>query len=76
MSGVHAPPPSTAVAAAPPACRNCARFDGGRGELERATPGFAILGSGYAALHAGDGICRRHARYVAADAVCTDFEAG
>jgi len=60
-------------AGAASACRRCGHFEDGRTAFERAAPGMAALASGFAALHAGDGLCRRWERYVAGEACCTDF---
>jgi hypothetical protein len=71
MPAVSAPRASPADAAR--ACRGCAHFESARAGFERAAPGMAALASGFAALHADDGLCRRHARYVAGDASCAQF---
>ena len=61
-------------APAPLACRGCRHFRGEAQELEARLPGLSALSSAYAAVRAGDGLCLRHERYVAASSHCPDHE--
>jgi len=53
-----------------PACGNCRHFNAEPAVLERALPGLAALSSAFASVRAEDGLCARHARYVAASSIC------
>jgi hypothetical protein len=53
-----------------PMCRNCRNFTDSAAAVEAAMPGLSSLGSAYAAVRLGDGICGVHERYVAAACVC------
>ncbi len=56
-----------------PCCRYCAYFRSEPKEIEAEIPGLRVLGSGYASVRAGDGLCRRHGRYLPATAACRDY---
>jgi hypothetical protein len=56
-------------------CGACRHFRNEPFELERALPGYAVLGSALGAVRAGDGHCERHQRLVAALGGCAAFAA-
>ncbi|MGB6452621.1 MAG: hypothetical protein WBE92_17870 [Steroidobacteraceae bacterium] len=64
---------SPAVAATP-RCADCRHFDNAPESLERAIPGLKVMGSGYGAVRAEDGLCEVHGRYLSADYRCADFD--
>ena len=57
------------------ACGRCAHFENDPAALERAFPGLASMGSGYASVRAQDGLCRRHDLYLSARDRCASFVA-
>jgi hypothetical protein len=57
-----------------PSCGSCRYFCESPHEIESQMPGMRSLGSGYAAVRAADGICRRHDRYLGAASSCADYE--
>jgi hypothetical protein len=57
-----------------PSCGSCRYFCQSPHEIESQMPGMRSLGSGYAAVRAADGICRRHDRYLGATSRCADHE--
>ncbi|HEY0179660.1 MAG TPA: hypothetical protein VGC30_08510 [Dokdonella sp.] len=64
------------TAAPPPRrCAACAHFDADPRSLEAAFGGLRAMGSGYASVRGGDGLCGRRQRYVAASSTCADFAA-
>jgi hypothetical protein len=52
------------------ACDSCAHFDAAAEQIEAGLPGLRTLSSAFASVRVGDGLCRRHDRYVAASSVC------
>jgi hypothetical protein len=54
-------------------CGSCAHFRNDPAYLERLFPGLTSLSSGDASVRGDDGHCRRHDRYLGADACCADF---
>jgi hypothetical protein len=63
------------TAATAPCCAACRHFCGDPLQLERESPGLAVLSSAFGAVRAGDGICRHHDRYVSMQSHCTAFSA-
>lgn len=59
----------------PPSCSRCRHFDNRPAHLERAIPGLRVMGSGYSAVKAQDGLCTHHDRYLSDRYVCDDFSA-
>jgi hypothetical protein len=57
-----------------PSCGSCRYFCESPHEIESQMPGMRSLGSGFAAVRATDGICRRHERYLGAASHCADYE--
>ncbi len=57
------------------ACRDCGHFENSARAVEAALPGLSTLSSAYAAVRSEDGLCGRHARYVAATSICAAFMA-
>jgi hypothetical protein len=57
------------------ACRDCGHFENSARAVEAAMPGLSTLSSAYAAVRSEDGVCGRHARYVAATSICAAFRA-
>jgi hypothetical protein len=55
-------------------CGSCRYFCQEPHEIESQMPGMRSLGSGHASVRAGDGICRRHDRYLGAASHCADFQ--
>jgi hypothetical protein len=56
-------------------CATCIHFDNRAAAVEAALPGLATFGSATSAARSSDGICRLHARYLAADRWCAQHEA-
>ncbi len=56
-------------------CGRCLYFQNDPAVLERELPGLASMGSGYAAVRAEDGICRRHGLYLSARDYCPNYTA-
>jgi hypothetical protein len=54
-------------------CRGCAHFCNDPAYLEAIFPGMSALSSAWGSTRAEDGLCRRHDRYLSADAGCSDF---
>jgi hypothetical protein len=69
------PAQRSASAARAPACGACRHFRNEPLALEAASPGLAVLSSGFAAVGAQDGLCDAHGRYVAIIAHCASFAA-
>jgi hypothetical protein len=55
-------------------CLFCAHFRNEPTELESAMAGLVSLSSAYGSTRAEDGLCRKHDRYVNANASCDDFD--
>lgn len=55
-------------------CLFCAHFRNEPAELESAMAGLVCLSSAYGSTRADDGLCRKHHRYVNANARCDDFD--
>jgi hypothetical protein len=55
-------------------CRACRHFAADPAEIARGLPGLSSLGSAHGANRTGDGLCRRHDRYLRATASCPLFE--
>ena len=64
----------TALTDAGPACANCRFFRNDPRSIEAAVPGLWTMSSGYAAVRADDGLCERHARYLAAASCCGEYQ--
>jgi len=64
--------PATPAAAR---CAQCRHFTNEPFALERAMPGYAVLGSALGAVRADDGHCQRHQRCVGAASGCAQFAA-
>jgi hypothetical protein len=58
----------------PPACGRCQYFATEAHEIEAEIPGLVVMGSGYSAVRAGDGLCRLHQRYLSESHVCDRFQ--
>jgi hypothetical protein len=56
-------------------CRTCRHFQNDPRFLEALIPGLVSFGSGNASVRADDGLCEHHARYAAANAGCTSYQA-
>jgi hypothetical protein len=67
---VQALRPATAPGAR---CGACRHFRDDPFELERAMPGYAVLGSALGAVRGGDGHCELHQRCVGACGGCAGF---
>jgi len=63
-----------AIEASKPRCAACRFFCSSPQELESRIAGLRSFGSGFASVRAGDGLCERHGRYLAASAHCSSFE--
>ena len=68
MSAAATPQPVT------PSCGSCRYFDSEPASVERQIPGLRSLGSGYSSVKSGDGVCRHHGRYLAAEYRCPQFQ--
>lgn len=55
------------------ACGACRHFSAAPGEVEASITGLTSMGSGYSAVRASDGVCKRHDRYLSAAHFCGDF---
>ena len=55
------------------ACGACRHFSAAPGDIEASIAGLTVMGSGYSAVRASDGICGRHDRYLSATHFCGDF---
>ncbi len=55
-------------------CGACRHFHNEAFHLERALPGYAVLGSALGAVRGDDGHCERHQRVVVALGACAGFE--
>lgn len=62
--------PPVAVA---PRCADCRHFSNAAESLERRIPGLKVMGSGYGAVRAEDGLCTLHGRYLSAYYRCARF---
>jgi len=69
---VDAPLHSAPVEASP-RCAACRFFCSDPLELESRIAGLRSFGSGFASVRAGDGLCERYDRYLAARAHCQSF---
>ncbi|MGE5539383.1 MAG: hypothetical protein ACM30I_12260 [Gemmatimonas sp.] len=56
-------------------CRTCAYFRNDPAYVESVMKGLATMSSGHASVRGDDGLCLRHDRYLAAEAVCEDYAA-
>lgn len=56
-------------------CAQCRHAQGGGARLEQATPGLAVLGSGYGASVADSMLCGRLDRWVGPADMCGAYEA-
>ena len=65
---------AVSAAVVEPSCGSCRYFCESPHEIESQMPGMRSLGSGYAAVRAADGICRRHDRYLGAASHCASYE--
>lgn len=54
-------------------CGSCRHLRDDAFELERALPGYAVLGSALGTVRAGDGLCELHQRCVSAHSGCDRF---
>ncbi len=59
--------------AAAPRCADCGHFFNAPQSLEAQIPGLKVMGSGYSAVRAEDGLCALHERYLSADHRCARF---
>jgi len=59
---------------AAPRCAACTFFCSDPQELESRIAGLRSLGSGFASVRSGDGLCEKHGRYLRASACCSSFE--
>jgi hypothetical protein len=55
-------------------CAACTYFCSDPQELESRIAGLRSLGSGFASVRSGDGLCEKHGRYLRASARCSSFE--
>ncbi len=55
-------------------CGRCRHFHSAPDRLEEQIPGLVVMGSGYSAVRAGDGLCAVHERYLSAAHYCAGFE--
>ncbi len=55
------------------ACGTCRHFSAAPSDVEASIAGLTVLGSGYSAVRASDGICRRHDRYLSEAHYCGAF---
>jgi hypothetical protein len=55
-------------------CSRCRHFDDAPATLEREIAGLTVMGSAYASVRAGDGLCRWHQRYLSSGSRCDAFE--
>lgn len=53
-------------------CGECRHYAAAPDDLERGIPGLVVMGSGYSAVRACDGLCRRHDRYLSANHGCAE----
>ncbi len=53
-------------------CASCRHFLSDRAAIEAALPGLTVLGSAWASVTAGDGICRLHDTYLSRRDRCAD----
>ena len=53
-------------------CASCRHFQADRAAIEAALPGLTVLGSAYASVTAGDGICTLHDTYLSRRDRCAD----
>ncbi len=74
MSAGRIPPMAFPDVATAPRCAACRHFDNAPESLEGAIPGLKVMGSGYGAARAEDGLCEIRGRYLSADCRCADFE--
>jgi hypothetical protein len=58
-----------------PRCRDCRYFQGAPEAVEARLPGLTVLGSAYASVAAGNGLCRKHDTYGSGHDRCRDFMA-
>ncbi|MEP7041857.1 MAG: hypothetical protein ABI843_02275 [Dokdonella sp.] len=56
-------------------CGGCRHFDDDARTLESEIAGLVVMGSAYASVRAGDGLCRLHRRYLSSTSRCDAFEA-
>lgn len=54
-------------------CAECRYFEADPKRIEAMIPGLTVLGSAYASVAAGDGICLRHDTYQSGRFGCGDF---
>ncbi len=55
------------------ACRDCQWFHNDPEFLEATFKGLSAMSSAWGSVRAEDGLCRRHDRYLSANAFCADF---
>jgi hypothetical protein len=60
-------------ALAQPSFAGCRHFCASPQEIESQLPGMRSLGSAHASVRSGDGLCRRHDRYLASSSYCADY---
>ncbi len=62
---------------APPTrrCGRCTHFMGSASDVESAFAGMGAMGSAYASVRAGDGLCNLHSLYLSDRAICDSFHA-
>ena len=57
-----------------PACGRCRYFLTDAAQIEAEIPGLAVMGSGFSAVRAHDGLCRLHQRYLSESHACERFQ--
>ncbi len=60
---------------AAPACATCTFFSTDPLLFEAQLPGLKALGSGFASVRGGDGLCTGHQRLLRATSFCADYSA-
>ena len=56
-------------------CATCSRFQGDPAAIESLLPGLTVMGSAYASVAAGDGVCTRHDTIESRRSCCRDHTA-